>query len=155
MIANCDQWVDIQIDDYLQHMNTSGADGLIMTMHANDPKWSYAGIDSNGHVTHVVEKEVISDRATVGIYNYAQGKNFCDAADQMIRLNLRVKGEFYVAPAYNLMIQNGLKIVTYNVGSEYNGMHGLGTPQDLDIFLNNPISRTAVTTTIRNLHSIP
>ena len=42
-----------------------------MTMKANDPKWSYAGIENN-LVTRVVEKEVISDEATVGIYNFSR-----------------------------------------------------------------------------------
>ena len=41
MIANSDQWVDTDINDYLETMNHENADGLIMTMWANDPKWSF------------------------------------------------------------------------------------------------------------------
>lgn len=41
MIANCDQYVDASIDDYLSDMDRRGLDGLIMTLVANDPKWSY------------------------------------------------------------------------------------------------------------------
>ena len=40
MLANSDQWVDMDIDEYLAAVDASGADGLIMTMTADDPKWS-------------------------------------------------------------------------------------------------------------------
>ncbi|MAX23470.1 MAG: glycosyl transferase family 2 [Phycisphaeraceae bacterium] len=143
MIANCDQWVDINIDDYLKHMTDLSADGLIMTMNADDPKWSYAGLNEDGMVTNVVEKEVISDQATVGIYNYAKGRYFCKAADTMIERKFQVNGEYYIAPAYNVLIEQSQKIVTYSVGSEFDGMYGLGTPYDLERFLKNPISTKA------------
>ena len=69
MIANSDQFVDIDINGYLNAMGEK--DGLIMTMPASDPKWSFIRYDSEKNVTLVREKEVISDEATVGIYNYA------------------------------------------------------------------------------------
>ena len=59
----------------------------------------------------------------------------------MIHKNIRVNHEFYVAPVYNEMIQDGKKITYYNIGSEGNGMYGLGIPADLDKFLANPVSR--------------
>lgn len=141
MIANSDQYVDCDIDQYLATMDAKNLDGLIMTMKADDPKWSFVGFDTEGHVTRVVEKEVISDEATVGIYNFAHGRKFVEAAEKMIRNNLRVNGEFYVAPAYNSMIEDGAKLGVYNIGSEANGMYGLGIPSDLQIFIENPISK--------------
>ena len=42
MTANSDQYIDFDINDYLSHMGSQGLDGLIMTMKADDPKWSYA-----------------------------------------------------------------------------------------------------------------
>ena len=104
MLANSDQWVDIEIDDYLASMDAADADGLIMTMKAHDPKWSFVGLDAAGWVTRVVEKQVISDEATVGIYNFRRGRDFVCAADQMIAKDLRVNDEFYVAPVYNELI---------------------------------------------------
>jgi dTDP-glucose pyrophosphorylase len=140
MIANSDQWVDIDIDDYLQAMYNDDYDGLIMTMAADDPKWSYVGFDGAGKVNLVVEKEVISDEATVGIYNFKRGSDFCSATEEMIRKNLRVNGEFYVAPAYNLLIDAGAAIGVYNIGEEMNGMYGLGIPADLTKFSSLPVS---------------
>ncbi len=130
MIANSDQFVDTDINDYLSAMGDN--DGLIMTMPADDPKWSFIKYDESGYITMVREKEVISNEATVGIYNYAKGTDFVKYAKQMIKKNIRVNNEFYVAPIYNEMIEDGKKIVFKDVGEK---MHGLGTPEDLEMFL--------------------
>jgi dTDP-glucose pyrophosphorylase len=140
MIANSDQFIDADINKYLDTLESKNLDGLIMTMTANDPKWSYVEINNVDYVTRVVEKEVISNEATVGIYNFKRGRDFVEAANEMISLNDRTNNEFYVAPAYNYLIKRGYQTGFYNIGSEANGMYGLGTPSDLKIFLNNPVS---------------
>ncbi len=134
MIANCDQYVDVDINEYLAFLQKSAADGLIMTMKAYDNKWSFVKLNEEDEVTLVVEKEVVSDEATVGIYNYRFGSDFVNAAEAMIARNFRVNNEFYVAPAYNEMIELGKKIKYFNIGGLGNGMHGLGTPDDLNLF---------------------
>ena len=139
MIANSDQYIDASIDAYLAHMEHNRLDGLIMTMKAHDPKWSFVGLDQNQFVTRVVEKQVISDEATVGIYNFRNGSDFVRAADTMIAKDLRVNNEFYVAPTYNELIQDGQQVGIFNIGSEASGMYGLGTPADLDLFLGLPV----------------
>jgi NDP-sugar pyrophosphorylase family protein len=144
MIANCDQWIDVNIDDYLENMNTENADGLIMTMWADDPKWSYVRLNSDNIPIEVVEKQVVSNEATVGIYNYRHGCDFVLSAESMIEKNLRVNNEFYVAPAYNEMIKDGKRLALYNIGRENDGMYGIGLPQDLIHFEENAISKRAV-----------
>lgn len=139
MIANSDQYVDIDINDYLDAMKSN--DGLVMTMTADDPKWSFAKLNDEGFITEIREKEVISNEATVGIYNYAHGSDFVKYAHRMIGKNIRANGEFYVAPVYNEMIADGKKVVCFNIGSENRGMYGLGIPEDLNRFLSNPLSR--------------
>jgi hypothetical protein len=135
MIANCDQWIDIDINNYLDAVDSRQVDGLIMTMTANDPKWSFVRLNEFGYVGEVVEKQVVSKEATVGIYNYRKGADFVAAAEIMIAKNLKVNNEFYVAPAYNEMIASGKKVDFYNIGEDGRGMYGLGTPEDLNIFL--------------------
>jgi NDP-sugar pyrophosphorylase family protein len=144
MIANSDQYVDVSIDNYLAVQEEQALDGLIMTMAADDPKWSFVGLNADGLVTRVVEKEVISDEATVGIYNFARGRGFVRAALAMIEQDLRSNGEFYVAPSYMALIAEGAAIGVFSAGSEARGMYGLGTPADLDLFLGLEVSRRAV-----------
>lgn len=144
MIANSDQYIDIDINRYLSAMRARDLDAQIMTMKADDPKWSFIKISTDDLVTAVVEKVVISDEATTGIYNFKSGRDFVRAAEAMIREGLRVNGEFYVAPAYNELIRDGYRIGYFNVGREGAGMYGLGTPADLDSFLALNVSKKVV-----------
>ena len=50
----------------------------------------------------------------------------------MIDKNIRVNNEFYVCPVFNEAIQDKKKIIIDPVDD----MHGLGTPDDLNNFLN-------------------
>lgn len=134
MIANSDQIVDLNIDTYLLASQAPGVDGLIMTFWADHPKWSYCRMREDGTVSEVVEKQVVSNEATVGIYNFRCGKDFVRATEMMIKRNLRVNNEFYVAPSYNQLIAEGAKIVTMKTGTEKEGMYGLGVPEDLESF---------------------
>jgi len=140
MIANSDQFIDVSIDLYLKKMEDLSLDGLIMTMAANDPKWSYVKLNDMGNVCFLAEKKVISSEATVGIYNFKKGSDFVNAAEKMILDDIRSNNEFYVAPVYNNLINDASKIGVFNIGKEGDGMHGLGTPEDLNLFIQNKAS---------------
>ena len=49
----------------------------------------------------------------------------------MIKNDIRVNGEFYVAPVYNEAVKDDKKIKIFDIKK----MWGLGTPEDLDYFL--------------------
>lgn len=134
MIANSDQIVELEIDEYLAVADAPEVSGLIMTFWSDHPKWSYCRLREDGTVSEVVEKQVVSNEATVGIYNFRQGADFVRAAKTMIAADLRVNNEFYVAPCYNQLIAEGGKVVVARTGKEYAGMYGLGIPEDLAFF---------------------
>jgi NDP-sugar pyrophosphorylase family protein len=140
MTANADQYIDFDINNYLDYIAKKDLDGLIMTMKSRDPKWSYAKTNAQGLVTETAEKKVISENATVGIFNFRRGRDLVRSAEQMIAENVRVNGEFYTCPCYNYLIRDGARIGVYGIGEEYNGMYGLGVPADLDFFLQHPVS---------------
>lgn len=104
-------------------------DGLLLTFKANSKDHSYVIIE-DGIATRTAEKVVISNDALVGVYCYKSGKNFVKYAQQTITDEITVNNEFYVAPMFNLMIKDGLKINTHRV----NKMYVLGTPQDLEFY---------------------
>lgn len=133
IIANSDQFVEFDINDFIKTARSKNKDGLIMTFHASHPKWSYAKVDDSGKVIETAEKKIISDKATVGIYYFKKGKDFVDAAQSMIHKNIRHNNEFYVCPTYNEVILSGKNIFVYDIDA--GKMHGLGTPEDLEIFL--------------------
>ena len=84
-------------------------------------------------VTEVAEKNPISNDATVGYYYWKRGSDFVKYAEQMIEKNVRVNNEFYVCPVFNEAIEDNKQIRVFGV----NGMWGLGTPEDLQYYLNN------------------
>ena len=135
LIANSDQIVDMTIKNFIDDCLNRNLDGSILTFidEYKDPKWSFAKIDENNLVTEVKEKVVISEYATVGIYFYTKGKDFVDATIDMIIENERVNGEFYTCPTYNYAIQENAEIGIYNI--DFKQMHGIGTPEDLNLFL--------------------
>ena len=131
--ANSDQFVEWDSNEFLYKMNETDADGGIVSFKATHPKWSFAKIDDKGLVTEVAEKKPISDIATVGYYYWKHGADFVKYAEQMIEKDVRVNGEFYVCPVFNEAIGDNKQIRTFNV----DGMWGLGTPEDLNYFLEN------------------
>jgi hypothetical protein len=108
-------------------------DGGILTFKATHPKWSYAKLNEDGFVSEVAEKKVISDEATVGIYYWRHGSDYVKYAEQMIKKDIRTNGEFYTCPVFNEAIGHNKKIRVKTIDK----MWGIGTPEDLNYFLDN------------------
>jgi dTDP-glucose pyrophosphorylase len=136
LIANSDQLVDSSNEDFVNDCLNRKLDGSILTFtdHEKNPKWSFARLNDQGLVVEVQEKKAISEFATVGIYLFTKGSDFVNGAIDMIINNDRVNNEFYTCPVYNYLVNDGKKIGTYNITFEQ--MHGLGTPEDLNKYLN-------------------
>ena len=131
--ANSDQHVVWDPMDFMYEMQETKSDGGIVTFKATHPKWSFAKADENNIVTEVAEKNPISDNATVGFYYWKHGSDYVKYAEQMIEKNIRTNNEFYICPVFNEAIEDGKKIKMYQADE----MWGLGTPEDLQHFLNN------------------
>jgi dTDP-glucose pyrophosphorylase len=134
VISNCDQIVEWVPNDFLKDAGEGrGLDGSITVFTAEGDRWSYAKTNEKGFVTEVAEKKQISNQATAGIYYWRYGSDFVKYAEQMIKKDIRVNGEFYVAPVYNEALLDKKVIGTYPVDK----MISLGTPEDLKIYLNS------------------
>lgn len=131
LMANSDQFVEWNSTDFMYKMIEQNVDAGILTFKSTHPKWSFAKLDENGYVIEVAEKKPISDLATVGIYFWKRGRDYVKYSEQMIEKNIRVNNEFYVCPVFNEAILDGKKIRTFDIEK----MWGLGTPEDLAIFL--------------------
>jgi dTDP-glucose pyrophosphorylase len=130
IIANSDQLLDWDSSKFMSQLLEIGCDGNMALFFANEDKWSYAKIQNN-RIIEVAEKVVISNNASTGIYGWARGSDYVKYAEQMIDKNIRVNNEFYICPVYNEAIQDNKRILSIFVDT----MHGLGTPEDLEIYL--------------------
>ena len=151
LIINSDQFVEwneeVDSADFWRQLmdeKQQGYDGNILCFKhprkLGDKKWSYAATDSDGLVNDVREKEVISDNATVGAYYWQRSADFVSAADEMIRRDVRVNGEFYVAPVYNINIEWGQRMKL----SFCRRMWGMGVPADLVRFLSHHVRTSRI-----------
>lgn len=152
VVLNSDQYVNSTLTDYIEHLrNSSDQDfGSIVTMFATGTKWSYIGRNIDGGIERVVEKQQISSEATVGIYGWTRAQLFVDSLESMKRADFRINNEFYVAPTFNYLIDKGIKIVTFDVGSVGQSVHGLGTPEDFSKFLTSEVFRSSLTSIKRS-----
>ena len=133
VMANSDQFVEWDSNEFMYKMIEQKVDGGILTFKATHPKWSFVKVDKYGYVTEVAEKNPISDIATVGVYYWAKGSDYVKYAEQMIEKNIRTNNEFYTCPTFNEAISDGKKIKTFSIDK----MWGLGTPEDLNYYLEN------------------
>lgn len=135
LVANCDQlmiWNDSGFRDLIKSKKFSG--GLIPTFTPkhDKPIHSYVEIDKDGKLLRLVEKELISNIATVGVYYFGSQSEWCQAHSLQMKNNDRTNGEFYLAPTYNYISS---PVGIYNVDQ----MVGMGTPEELDALLNSDI----------------
>lgn len=92
LITNCDTFFT---DDFVE---IAGSHGLIGTFKSNNPSYSYVKT-SNNVITETAEKQVISDRATAGLYYFSNKQIYKYAYHRSNQ-----SGERYVAPIYNVLI---------------------------------------------------
>lgn len=135
ILTNSDQYIEWNSTDFMYQMNEKNFDGSIMCFEATHPKWSFVKTNESKIITEVAEKNPISNQATAGIYYWKHGSDFVKYAEQMIKKNIRVNNEFYTCPVYNEAIQDNKVIFSYEIPSK--NMWGLGTPEDLNHFLEN------------------
>lgn len=133
LIANSDQFIEYSPENFKTLKEMTDADAIVYTFEAVHPKWSFVKTNSRGVVTEVAEKKPISNIATCGIYWYRRGSDFVKYANKMIEKDIRVNGEFYIAPVYNELIKDGKTLIPFFVHS----MWGIGTPEDLKYYLKN------------------
>lgn len=129
--ANSDQFVEWNSNEFFYKMNETDCDGGIPVFTSTHPKWSFIRMNDEGNILEVQEKNPISDKATVGFYYFKKGSEFVRCAEEMIKNNDRVNGEFYLCPVYNYLIKDGGIVKPFNIKE----MWGLGTPEDLDTYL--------------------
>ena len=133
LMANSDQFVEWNSNECLYSFTADEVDGGIVTFKATHPKWSFARVGDDGFVAEVAEKNPISNDATVGIYYWKKGSDYVKYAEQMIEKNIRTNNEFYVCPVFNEAITDDKKIKIKQIPR----MWGIGTPEDLEYFLNH------------------
>ena len=131
LIYNIDTYVEAGCMNYEQLKG----DGFIPCFKAPGDHWSFVRLDENGRAVEIKEKERISDHCTLGAYYFKTCSLYRQLYEEYYSddANL-VRGEKYVAPLYDYLLTKGGEIYICDV--EADKVHVLGTPKELEEFLN-------------------
>lgn len=133
-IYNIDTYVDPQ---HLQAKNFTG-DGWIPCFPGDGDGWSFVVVDKSGNVSEVREKVRVSPHCTVGFYGFGSFQLFADAYTKGTSATGGAElKERYIAPLYNVLIQNGLTVKNYCLPRQ--AVTPLGTPVEVDAFATSSL----------------
>jgi NDP-sugar pyrophosphorylase family protein len=132
IITNCDQRTEWESSEFIDFIKNKNIDGCVVTYSSNNPKNSFCQVDSNNDIIQIVEKNLISNIALIGLHYWRKGKYFVDSAQLLMKDLIDSPKEPYVSETYNYLIKSGLKIKPYHFHN--NEYVALGTPEDLTIY---------------------
>lgn len=110
-------------------------DGFIPCFQADGDHWSFVRLDDKGKVVEIKEKQRISPYCTLGAYYFKTCQLYKELYNEyyMVPREL-VNGEKYIAPLYDYLLSKGGEIYISNINSKK--VHVLGTPEELECFIN-------------------
>lgn len=103
IIANGDQIIDADFDEFIETFRKRKVDGGVVCFESIHPKFSYVKLE-NGKIIETAEKKPISKNAIAGFYYFKKGSDFVDSAMESIRNDAHVNGAYFIAPTYNYMV---------------------------------------------------
>lgn len=111
-------------------------DGYLEVFNGDGQNWSYVKLDPKQEkkVIETAEKNPISDLCCTGLYFFKHYEDFLEAFLYYRDNSLLVRGEFYVAPLYNFLINKG-KFITYDLINEDDVIF-CGIPAEYENLLN-------------------
>lgn len=126
LIMDCD--VIVNGNEWKDKIINCEYDGILLTFHSNDPKYSYA-IENNGKAIMLAEKHPISSHALTSPYFIKKIKYFIDAFNGILEYDNITQQELYMSILYNFLIHNDKTIILVDVDN----IITLGTPEEFKI----------------------
>ncbi len=129
-IHTSDLVIPVPID--LTRPFSSDSDAITYTFKANSPAYSYCETNEydSSIVTKVIEKQVVSQMANIGIYGFRDAGRFLDYAQRIISGKETAGGEFYVSSVFDKFLNDGHKVTHISIDE----VHVVGTPRELEFF---------------------
>jgi len=102
-------FVDTLFKADLTGLEETGADFVAFVKETEDPRRFGVAVTENGRVVRIIEKPETCEYhdVVVGVYYIAEGKVLIGAIDHLLEHGIKTKGEFYLADALQVMLDNG------------------------------------------------
>ena len=94
------------------------ADAVLMVQPVDDPSsFGVVAVDDKGYVTDFIEKPETDqyNLAVVGVTWFRSGRGLFEAVNQVMKDDRRTLGEYFMADAYDLMLEEGARLVTKEI----------------------------------------
>ena len=131
IIYNIDtHFISTRLKSKILTLKNQNIDGLLGCFASDDENLSFVEINEKGLVKRVREKEKISNLASTGLYVFSNARQFIEAAETMIKNDIKVKDEFFVSEIYNILLKSGKKF-EIDIAEEF---VPFGTPADVAKF---------------------
>jgi len=104
-------FVDTLIEADLSGLNDEPVEAVAWVKAVDDPRrFGVADVGDDGRVTRLVEKpkDMSNNLAVVGFYYFNQAERLIEAIERQMQSGDQLKGEWYLADAINLMLDDGL-----------------------------------------------
>ncbi len=110
-------FVDTLFQTDLSKIKDIKSDGAVWVQEVDDPRRFGVVVLENSHIKEIVEKpdEPISNLAIIGLYYIKNSELMFHCLDEIIKTNIRSKGEFRLADALGLMIKNDARLEALEV----------------------------------------
>lgn len=115
-------------------------DGYLEVFEAEGEQWSFVLPQNNnkkateGRVVKTAEKERISSLCSSGLYYFSNVGDFMRIFKAMLENGSDTKGEYYIAPMYNYLINEGKEICYFKISLDE--IVFCGTPQEYETLQN-------------------
>ncbi len=106
-------FVDTLIETDLSGLNTEGADAIAWVKEVEDPRrFGVVEIGKDGFVRRLIEKpdDISINLAVVGFYYFKEAERLLSAIEAQMKAGSQLGGEYYLADAINVMIEDGLNM---------------------------------------------
>ena len=106
-------FADTIVETDLTKINTATDEAIAWVKQVKDPRrFGVVVRNSNGYVTQIIEKPESMDNnlAVVGFYYLRDSQRLMSAIEQQINHNTQTKGEYYLADAMQILLDQGLQM---------------------------------------------
>jgi glucose-1-phosphate thymidylyltransferase len=110
-------FVDTIFEADLSGLAQESSDGILYVKEVDDPRRFGVVVLENGFITKLVEKPStpVSNLAVIGLYYVKDSQVLLDCISELIQKDIKTQGEYFLADAFQLMIDRGAKLVAKTV----------------------------------------